>query len=64
VNFGVLALAGLFSAAPVVPFEAEIDAALAGTAHIYPVPKPLVVAVISVESGFGRAPCHVPARRG
>ncbi|WP_242340704.1 lytic transglycosylase domain-containing protein [Anaeromyxobacter sp. SG66] len=35
-----------------VPFEAEIDAALAETTAIYPVPKALVVAVISVESDF------------
>jgi soluble lytic murein transglycosylase-like protein len=48
----VLALAALLAAGPTVPFEREIDAALAETAEIYPVPKALVVAVISVESGF------------
>jgi soluble lytic murein transglycosylase-like protein len=45
-------LATLLSAAPFLPYEAEIDAALAETATIYPVPKPLVVAVISIESGY------------
>lgn len=49
-TWAVIALAALL-AAP-VPFEEEIDAALAGTAAIYPVPKNLVVAVIWVESGF------------
>jgi soluble lytic murein transglycosylase-like protein len=48
----VLALAALLSAPPSLPFEAAIDAALLETAHIYPVPKALVVGVISVESGF------------
>ncbi len=47
-----LAVAALLAARVPVPFEAEIDAALADTAAIYPVPKALVVAVISVESGF------------
>lgn len=47
-----LAVAVLLAARAPVPFEAEIDAALAETAAIYPVPKALVVAVISVESGF------------
>jgi len=47
-----LAVAALLAARVPVPFEAEIDAALAETAAIYSVPKALVVAVISVESGF------------
>jgi soluble lytic murein transglycosylase-like protein len=47
-----LALAALLAARGPVPFEAEIGAALAETAAIYPVPKNLVVAVISVESSF------------
>jgi soluble lytic murein transglycosylase-like protein len=47
-----LAVAALLAARVPGPFEAEIDAALAETATIYPVPKALVVAVISVESGF------------
>lgn len=47
-----LTLAALLAASVPVPFEAEIDAALAETAAIYPVPKALVVAVVSVESGF------------
>jgi soluble lytic murein transglycosylase-like protein len=47
-----LALAALVTARAPVPFETEIDAALAETAAIYPVPKALVVGVISVESGF------------
>jgi soluble lytic murein transglycosylase-like protein len=47
-----LAVAALLSAGPAIPFEPEIDAALAETSTIYPVPKILVVAVISVESGF------------
>lgn len=48
----VLAVAALLAARAPVPFEAEIDAALAETVGIFPVPKALVVAVISVESGF------------
>ncbi|WP_242352725.1 MULTISPECIES: lytic transglycosylase domain-containing protein [unclassified Anaeromyxobacter] len=47
-----LAVAALLAARGPIPFEAEIDAALAETAAIYPVPKALVVAVISVESSF------------
>lgn len=47
-----LALAALLAARGPIPFEAEIDAALAETSSIYPVPKVLVVAVISVESSF------------
>jgi soluble lytic murein transglycosylase-like protein len=47
-----LAVAALLAARPPIPFEAEIDAALAETAAIYPVPKALVVGVASVESGF------------
>jgi soluble lytic murein transglycosylase-like protein len=47
-----LALTALLAARASVPFEAEIDAALNETAAIYPVPKALVIAVISVESGF------------
>lgn len=45
-------LAALLTARVPIAFEAEIDAAIAETAAIYPVPKALVVAVISVESGF------------
>jgi soluble lytic murein transglycosylase-like protein len=52
VNCACLAFAALLSAAPAVSFETEIEAALAETAAIYPVPKALVLAVISVESGF------------
>ncbi len=47
-----VALTAMLSAAPAVPFEAEIDAALVETSTIYRVPKALVVAVISVESEF------------
>ncbi len=47
-----LALAALLAARGPIPFEAEIDAALAETSAIYLVPKALVVAVISVESSF------------
>jgi soluble lytic murein transglycosylase-like protein len=47
-----LAVASLLAASAPVPFDAEIEAALAETAAIYPVPKALVVAVVSVESGF------------
>lgn len=47
-----LALTALLTARAPVPFEAEIEAALAETADIYPAPKALVVAVISVESAF------------
>lgn len=49
---GTLAVAALLAARVPVPFDAEIDAALAETAAIYPVPKALVVAVISVEIRF------------
>jgi soluble lytic murein transglycosylase-like protein len=52
VTYATLALAALLAALGPIPFEAEIDAALAETSSIYPVPKALVVAVISVESGF------------
>ena len=51
-TFTSVTLAALLSAAPAIPFEDAIDAALAATADIYPVPKPLVLAVISVESSF------------
>ncbi len=62
-NCAFLAIAALLWVAPAVPFEAEIDAALAETAAIYPVPKTLVLAVISVESGFQpRAVSHAGAR--
>lgn len=57
------ALSALLSAAPAFPFEAEIDSAVAEVATIYPVPKLLVLAVISVESGFQpRAVSHAGAR--
>jgi soluble lytic murein transglycosylase-like protein len=46
------AVAALLAARVPAPFEAEIDAALAETAAIHPVPKALVLAVISVESSF------------
>jgi soluble lytic murein transglycosylase-like protein len=52
VTFATLAVATLVAAGSRIPFEAEIDAALADTADIYPVPRALVVAVISVESDF------------
>jgi soluble lytic murein transglycosylase-like protein len=52
VTCAALTLAALLAARGPIPFEAEIDAALAETAAIYPVPKALVVAVISVESSF------------
>jgi hypothetical protein len=52
VTAATLAFAALLAARAPMPFEAEIDVALAKTAAIYPVPKALVVAVISVESGF------------
>lgn len=48
----VLALATLLSATPRPPFEAEVDCAVAESARIFPVPRALVFAVISVESGF------------
>ncbi len=51
-TFPVLSIATVLVASPEIPYEAEIDAALAETAAIYPVPKSLVIAVISVESGF------------
>ncbi len=47
-----LAIGAVLATGPAIPYEAEIDAALAATAAIYPVPKALVVAVISAESGF------------
>lgn len=47
-----VAIAALLAARTSFPFETEVDAALAETASIYPVPKALVTAVISVESGF------------
>jgi soluble lytic murein transglycosylase-like protein len=52
VTWATLAIAALLTARAPGPFEAEIDAALAETAAICPVPKALVIAVISVESGF------------
>jgi hypothetical protein len=52
VTCATLALAALLAARGPIPFQAEIDAALAETSAIYPVPKALVVAVISVESSF------------
>jgi soluble lytic murein transglycosylase-like protein len=54
-NAIVLALAIWVAATPPtlgVPFEPEIDAAIAETAAVYPVPKVLVVAIIFVESSF------------
>jgi soluble lytic murein transglycosylase-like protein len=45
-------LAALLSASPASTYEADIDAAFAETACIYQVPKALVLAIISVESGF------------
>lgn len=47
-----LTIGAVLATSPAIPYEAEIDAALAATATIYPVPKALVVAVISAESGF------------
>lgn len=50
-----IVLSGLLAASPASPrppFEAEIDAAIADVAGVYPVPKALVFAVISVESAF------------
>ena len=47
-----LSIGAVLAASPAIPYEAEIDAALAEAAAIYPVPKSLVIAVISVESGF------------
>lgn len=47
-----LSIATVLAASPAIPYEAEIDAALAATATIYPVPKALVIAVIASESGF------------
>jgi soluble lytic murein transglycosylase-like protein len=52
VTCATLALAALLAARGPIPFEAEIDAALAEISSIYPVPKALVIAVISVESSF------------
>jgi soluble lytic murein transglycosylase-like protein len=52
VTVATVALVTLLATRAPVPFEAEIDAALAETAGIYPVPKALVIAVISAESGF------------
>jgi soluble lytic murein transglycosylase-like protein len=63
VTCATIAVAALLAARASVPFEAEIDAALAETAAIYPVLKALVVAVISVESGFrSRAVSHAGAK--
>lgn len=45
-------LIATLSATSTFPFEEEIDAALVDAARIYPVPKALVLAVISVESSF------------
>ncbi len=47
-----LSIAAVLAAPTPVPYEAEVDAALAETTGIYPVPKALVIAVISVESDF------------
>lgn len=47
-----VSIAAVLAASPTVPYEAEIGSALAETAAIYPVPRTLVIAVISVESGF------------
>ncbi len=47
-----LTIGAVLAASPAIPYEAEIDAALAATANIYPVPKALVIAVIPAESGF------------
>jgi soluble lytic murein transglycosylase-like protein len=52
VTWATLAIAAMLAARAPVPFEAEIDAAVAETAAVYPVPKALVIAVISVESDF------------
>lgn len=51
-TWAALTVAAALAASPAIPYEAEIDAALAETAAIYPVPKALVIAVISVESDF------------
>lgn len=51
-TWGALFIAAALAARPPIPYEAEVDAALAETAGIYPVPKALVIAVISVESDF------------
>lgn len=45
-------LIATLSATSTFSFEEEIDAALVDAARIYPVPKALVLAVISVESSF------------
>lgn len=47
-----MSIAAVLAASTPIPYEAEIDTALAETAGIYPVPKALVIAVISVESDF------------
>ena len=49
------------SASPWPPFEPEIDAAIGDAAGVYPVPKALVLAVISVESAFDP---HAVSRAG
>ena len=51
-TWAALSIAAVLAAPTSFPHEAEVDAALAETAGIYPVPKALVIAVISVESGF------------
>lgn len=51
-TWATLSVAAVLAASAPIRYEAEIDAALAEVAAIYPVPKALVVAVISVESGF------------
>ena len=59
-----LVLSGLLaanSAFPRPPFESEIDAAIASAAGVYPVPKDVVLAVISVESAFDP---HAVSRAG
>jgi len=46
------ALAAVLSAAHDSRFDREIDAAIASTVHVYPVPRALVLAIIRSESDF------------
>jgi len=47
-----LALAAMLSATHDGRFDREIDAAIASTAYVYPVPRVLVLAIIRAESDF------------
>jgi hypothetical protein len=54
VTWATLAIAAMLAARAPVPFEAEIDAAVAETAAVYPVPKALVIATRIASSNCSR----------